>query len=109
MGYCPYCGIKGYRGSGKPPATKADVPVKIKKSRKALLTAIIIAAVLIAGFITFIVLDVNGIIPTGVFGGKENSGNYIDDDGDERPYENDEKIFLLNQITLTAEAMTVDN
>lgn len=61
-------------------------------SKKLIVTAIILSSILILGAL-FVVLDYTGVIPTGFFGGQKYFERYVDDDGDARVPDTDEKII----------------
>ncbi len=106
MSFCPYCfgesmkAKSAKQNSENPLKAEINTPSvsKRRKSKKLLVLAIVLSSVIVLGAL-FVVLDYTGVIPTGFFGGHRYSEHYIDDDGDARVRDTDEKI-----ITETVEA-----
>ena len=98
MSFCPYCfgdsmKAKSVKQNGEIPSQAGiNTLSKKPKSKKLIVTAIILSSILILGAL-FVVLDYTGVIPTGFFGGQKYFERYVDDDGDARVPDTDEKII----------------
>ncbi|MEE0956506.1 MAG: hypothetical protein UH734_00310 [Ruminococcus sp.] len=96
---CPYCGGKSFLDSNseeyrnRPVSVKRQLPVPGKKKNKAALVAVIAAGVIVLLGILFVVLDMTRVIPTGIFTPSGVYERFIDDDGDARSRESDERII----------------
>ncbi|HCA05210.1 MAG TPA: hypothetical protein DEO32_04865 [Ruminococcaceae bacterium] len=97
---CPSCGSNDFVDTQSEEYLKissekkkeTDILSQKKKRRRVMIVSVIIGILILLGMI-FAVLDTTGVIPTGLFGQNGVLERYIDDDGDARSRESDEKVI----------------
>ena len=96
---CPYCGGKRFWDSqseeykNRPVTPKQQLPAPKKKRNKIAIAALIASIIIAVLGVLFVVLDATRVIPTGVFAPDRVSERYIDDDGDARSPESDDRVI----------------